>query len=360
MSSISPFFDPTVEVTQFEELRKTVETEFEVEDGFMEYGIPTFYVKLQKDSKQAFLRLFKRLDATDFVPILRRKEEKVVLQIASRPPVRPSRKIINIALLLATVGTVFISGYFLSAGNFVSAVIFAAAIMAVLGSHEMGHKLFAGRHDVEATYPYFIPGPPPIGTFGAIIQQKSLPPNRDALFDVGFAGPVMGFLVSVIITIIAFGLATRVTAAPPDSAPWPFPNPLLIEGLFVFVITFFPLSGSGDVILLPPIAVALLFAGWVGMLNTMLNLAPVGQFDGGHIARGLVGKRAHRIISYLGIVLLAIIWYPMALIAIFFSLRQHPGPLDDVSQPTTSRKLATLALIAIFIVSIVPISQLLI
>ncbi len=95
------------------------------------------------------------------------------------------------------------------------------------------------------------------------------------------------------------------------------------------------------------------------MLNTMLNLAPVGQFDGGHIARGLVGKRAHRIISYLGIVLLAIIWYPMALIAIFFSLRQHPGPLDDVSQPTTPRKLAALALIAIFIVSIVPIYPLL-
>jgi len=347
-----------VEVTQFEELRKTVESEFEVEEGFMEFGIPTFYVKLRKDSKQAFLRLVKRLDATNFVPILRRKEERFVLQVASRPPIRPSRKIINIALLLATVGTVFISGYFLS-GNFVSAMIFAAAIMAVLGSHEMGHKLLAGRHDVEATYPYFIPGIPPIGTFGAIIQQKSLPPNRDALFDVGFAGPVVGFLVSVVITIIAFGLAIRVPEAPVDSAPWPFPNPLLIEGLFVFVITFFPLSGSGNVILLPPSAVALLFAGWVGMLNTMLNLAPVGQFDGGHIARGLVGKRAHRIISYLGIVLLAIIWYPMALIAIFFSLRQHPGPLDDVSQPTTPRKLAALALIAIFIVSIVPIYPLL-
>ncbi len=358
MSSISPFFDPTVEVTQFEELRKTVESEFEVEDGFMEFGIPTFYVTLRKDSKQAFLRLLKRLNATNFVPILRRKDERVVLQVASKPPIRPSRKIINVALLLATIGTVFISGYFLS-GNFVSAVIFAAAIMAVLGSHEMGHKLFAGRHDVEATYPYFIPGIPPIGTFGAIIQQKSLPPNRDALFDVGFAGPVVGFLVSVVIVIIAFGLAIRVPEAPADSAPWPFPNPLLIEGLFVFVITFFPLSGSGNVILLPPIAVALLFAGWVGMLNTMLNLAPVGQFDGGHIARGLVGKRAHRIISYLGIVLLAIIWYPMALIAIFFSLRQHPGPLDDVSQPTTPRKLAALALIAIFIVSIVPIYPLL-
>jgi len=347
-----------VEVTQFEELRKTVESEFEVEDGFMEYGIPTFYVKLRKDSKQAFLRLFKHLDATNFVPILRRKEEKVVLQVVGRPPVRPSRKIINIALLFATIGTVFISGYYISQ-NFVSAVIFAAAIMAVLGSHEMGHKLFAGRHDVEATYPYFIPGIPPIGTFGAIIQQKSLPPNRDALFDVGFAGPVVGFLVSVVITIIAFGLAIRVPEAPPGAGAWPFPNPLLIEGLFVFVITFFPLSGSGNVILLPPTAVALLFAGWVGMLNTMLNLAPVGQFDGGHIARGLVGKRAHRIISYLGIVLLAIIWYPMALIAIFFSLRQHPGPLDDVSQPTTPRKLAALALIAIFIVSIVPIYPLL-
>ncbi len=231
--------------------------------------------------------------------------------------------------------------------------------MAILGSHEMGHKLIADKHAVEATYPYFIPGLPPIGTFGAVIQQKSLPPNKDALFDLGFAGPVTGFIVSIIVTIIAFRLSVRVPVAPPGSVPWPYPNPILFEWLFTFTITFFPPSGTGDVILLHPVAIALLFAGWVGIVITMLNLVPVGMFDGGHVARSLVGKRAHRILSYLGIILLAIIWYPMAFIALFFSFSKHPGPLDDVSQPTTLRKLAAIGLIAVFILCVVPIYPLL-
>lgn len=359
VSSTTPFFEPSVEVAQFDQLCDAVKSEFEVEDSFMEYGVPTFYVKLREDSKHAFLRLFKHLEVTEFVPILRRRGEKVVVQVVRRPPVKRSRIIINIALFLATVGTVFLSGYILSA-DIASALIFTGAIMAILGSHEMGHKLLADRHGIEATYPYFIPGLPPIGTFGAVIQQKSLCPNKDALFDLGFAGPITGFIVAVIVTIIAFQSSVRVPVAPPDSTPWPFPNPLLIEWLFAFTIRFFPPSGSGNVVLLPRTAVALLLAGWVGMLNTMLNLVPVGMFDGGHVARGLVGKRAHRILSYLGIVLLAIIWYPMAFIALFFSFRQHPGPLDDVSQPTTPRKLAALALIAVFIVSVVPIYPLLV
>ncbi len=101
------------------------------------------------------------------------------------------------------------------------------------------------------------------------------------------------------------------------------------------------------------------FAGWVGMVVTMLNLVPVGMFDGGHVARSVVGKRAHQILTYLGIILLVIIWYPMAFIALFFSFQKHPGPLDDVSKLTTLRKLAVILLIAVFILSVVPIYSLL-
>jgi hypothetical protein len=350
VSSTGPSFEPFVEVTQFDQLRDAVESEFDVEDGLMEYGIPTFYVRLRQDSKQAFLRLVKRLDATDFVPILRKKEEKVVLQVVRKPPVKPSRNIINIALFFATLGTVFLSGYFPSL-DIVTAIMFTGAIMAILGSHELGHKLLADKHAVEATYPYFIPGLPPIGTFGAVIQQKSLPPNKDALFDIGFSGPLTGFIVSIIVTLIGVSLSVVVPSSEVPEGAWFIQTPLL----FQFITTLFPPSGIGNVIQLHPVA----FAGWVGMVITMLNLVPVGMFDGGHIARGLVGKRAHRILSYLGIILLVIIWYPMAFIAIFFSFAQHPGPLDDVSQPTTLRKLAALGLIAIFILCVVPIYSLL-
>ncbi|MGD8505217.1 MAG: site-2 protease family protein [Candidatus Bathyarchaeota archaeon] len=325
-----------------------VESQFGVEEGFVDRGVPTFYVRIRGDSKEAFLRLTQHLDSLRLIPVLRRKDERIVLRAIPKPSVKPSRNIINIALLLTTLGTVFLSGY-LQSPDIVGALMFTGAIMAILGSHEMGHKLIADRHAVEATYPYFIPGLPPIGTFGAVIQQKSLPPNRDALFDLGFAGPISGFIVSVAVALIGVQMST-LTSELPEGA-----TTIMVPRLFEFIVALFPPSGTGDWILLHPVA----FAGWVGMVITMLNLVPVGMFDGGHVVRGLVGERVHRILSFLGIVLLIIIWYPMALIAIFFSFYRHPGPLDDVSQPTTLRKMAALGLIAVFILCVVPIYSLL-
>jgi hypothetical protein len=347
-SSNDYFAEPLDMIAQFEQIRVMVESEFEVEDGFVEHGVPTFYVRMREDSKEAFLRLAQRMESLRVIPVLRRIEEKVVLRAIPKPSTKPSRNIINIGLFFATLGTVFISGYLLSL-DIVGAVMFTGAIIAILGSHEMGHKLLADEHSVDATYPYFIPGLPPIGTFGAVIQQKSLPPNRDALFDIGFAGPVTGFIVSIIVTFIGVQLSV-VTSELPEGA-----GLIQVPLLFQLITRLFPPSGTGDWILLHPVA----FAGWVGMIITMLNLVPVGMFDGGHVARSLVGKKAHRILSYLGIILLVIIWYPMAFIALFFSFQQHPGPLDDVSEPTTSRKLAALGLIAVFVLCVVPISSLL-
>jgi membrane-associated protease RseP (regulator of RpoE activity) len=353
VSSTSPFFEPFVEVAQFDQLRDAVESEFEIEDGFMEYGIPTFYVRLRQDSKQAFLRLVKSLEATNFVPILRKREEKVVLQIVRKPPVKPSRKIINLALFLATIGTTFLTGYILSLGwvkeglmsePIVGAATFTVAIMAILVAHEMGHKLTADMHGVEATMPYFIPGPPPnlggIGTFGAVIQQKSLPPNKDALFDLGASGPIVGFIVAVIVTIIGIPLSHMVTLK--QGTPT-LPSPML----FIFIGILFPPSGtSGNAVLLHPVA----FAGWVGMLITMLNLVPAGMLDGGHAMRSLFGEQTCRILSFLAAMLLFVTGYVlMAMFAFLLSMQRHPGPLDDVSKLATSRKLVFLALVSIFV-----------
>jgi hypothetical protein len=333
--------DP-VGVPHFEKIQVMVEAEFDVEEGFVEHGIPTFHVRLREDSKAAFLRLMQRLESLELLPILRRREEKVVLKIVAKPLIEPSRNVINIALFFATLGTVFYSGYLLSA-DILGALLFTGAIMAILGTHEMGHKLLADKHDIEATYPYFIPGFPPIGTFGALIRQKALPPNRDALFDLGFTGPITGFIIAVIVTIIGIQLSVRVS---PDPGATLIPVPLL----FQFIITLFPPSGAGSTIQLHPVA----FAGWVGMVLTMLNLVPSGMFDGGHVARSVMGDKAHKIISYAGIALLAIIWWPMAILAIFFSAAKHPGPLDDVSKLTTLRKVGAILLIVVFILSVVP------
>jgi len=329
-------------VTPFEQVQVMVESEFDVEESFVDHTIPTFHVRYREDSKEAFLRLMKRLESLELIPLLRQKEEKVVLRVLQKPPTKPNRNIINIALFFATLGTVFVSGYYQSA-DILGALLFTGAIMAILGSHEMGHKLLAEKHEVEATYPYFIPGLPPIGTFGALIQQKALPPNKDALFDIGFTGPITGFIIAAIVTIIGTQLSVRV---PLDPDALYIPVPLL----FQFIVTLFPPSGTGGAIQLHPVA----FAGWVGMVVTMLNLVPSGMFDGGHVARSLMGSKAHQILSYLGIALLVVIWWPMAILALFFSAAKHPGPLDDVSKLTNSRKLGAIGLVAVFILSVVP------
>ncbi len=350
--STNPLINHSIEqadmIGRFEQLRKMVESEFEVEEGFIEHDIPTFYVRLRPDSKEAFLRLTKNIEPLGLISILRKRDEKIVLQAMAKPPKRLSKKTINIMLFVATIGTVFLAGYLQSPGDLLGAIMFVGAIMAILGSHEMGHKLLADKHAVEATYPYFIPGLPPIGTFGALIQQKSLPPNKDALFDIGFAGPVTGFVVSIIVTLVGVLLSVRVAELPPGAVPWPYPNPVLFEWLFRFAASFFPISGTGKWILVHPVV----FAGWVGMFITLVNLVPAGMLDGGHVTRSFLGERTRRILAYIAIALLFMMgpwFYFMAILALFFSNVRHPGPLDDVSRLTRGRKLAMAALFIIFL-----------
>jgi membrane-associated protease RseP (regulator of RpoE activity) len=349
--------------TQFEQIRSAVELEFEVEENLIEYGIPTFYLKLKQDSKNAFLRLIKRLEPLGFVPLLRRKEDKTVLQVAPKPPVKPSKPEINVALFLATIGTTLIAGYIFSLGlveegymqnPMLGAITFAAAIMAIFGAHEMGHKVVANMHGIEATAPYFIPGPPwpfGFGTFGAVIQQKSLAPNKDALFDLGASGPIVGFVVSIIVTIIGIRMSypSWVNELPQGTVYMP----IIYELIAMAFLKNPQNTTNAKWLLVTPHPVAL--AGWVGMLVTMLNLIPTGMFDGGHAARGSLGPRTRSILSAIAIAILFILGYYMfAVFALFLSLGQHPGPLDDVSKLTNGRKLATIALISIFVLCVAP------
>jgi len=340
------------QVTQYQQIHNLVQAEFTLEEGFIEHDIPTFYVTLQPNSKQAFLRLYKQLDQMGLVPFFRKRDDKHMLQIVPKPSVKPSRKTTNIVLLLATIATLSISGYLLSLGwiqqdPLIGAVMFTTAMMTILGAHEMAHKLAANKHSVEATYPYFIPGVPPLGTFGAVIQQKSLAPNRDALFDLGMSGPVIGFIVTVFVTIVGVQLSTLIPEAETPANATYIQVPLLFE----FIARIFPPIGRGTTILLHPVA----YAGYIGMMVTMLNLLPTGMLDGGHVARVLLGDKARTVLSYIAILALLLIgaWL-MAILVLFMSGYPHPGSLDDVSQLSMSRKLVAIALIAIFVLTIAP------
>jgi hypothetical protein len=350
---------PTTNIQkEFEKLKEAVAAHFQIEEALIEHGVPTFYLKQPQETKKPFLKLLKTLEPLDLMAVLRKTNGRIALRILRKPPTQPSNVLVNWVLLLATIGTTFTTGYILSQGftnPLIGGATFTIAIMAVLGLHEIGHKLTANKEGIEATPPYFIPGPPPlggflgIGTFGAVIMQKSLPPNKDSLFDVGVSGPILGFIVSAIATIIGL---------PFSSYDWIPPDEPTLPALLFFRIALLFITPQGPIpdrpgpdhilaIRLHPVA----FAGWVGLFITMLNLMPATMLDGGHVARSLFGEKARAVLTVLSIVFLAVVSWPMAFFVMFMSMFKHPGPLDDVSELSRGRKLLVVVLVAIFILS---------
>jgi Zn-dependent protease len=340
---------------QFEPISQLVASEFQVEEALLDHGTPTYYLKWPQETKQPFLRLLRKLEELKFIAFLRKADSRVVLRVVEKIPVKPSNPLIYWGMFFATVATTFITGYFgfpeTGLSPILSGAIFSAAILTVLGLHEMGHKITANRKRVEATSPYFIPGPPPLGTLGAVIMQKSLPSNRDALFDIGANGPLAGFLVALVFSIV--GLATLVPTTVPAGSGLPLLplswTYLLLPGLDN--LGFIPsLTGANNGYALNPIA----WAGWAGMVVTMLNLLPAAMLDGGHVARSMVPDRLRYVLTFASVAVLLLSgteFLVFAFIVVLMSMFRHPGPLDDVSGVSLGRKLITVALMVVFALS---------
>jgi len=160
----------------------------------------------------------------------------------------------------------------------------------------------------------------------------------------------MGFLVTIVVAIVGISMSnfSIVTELPPNS----FQVPLLLDFLAGIILKFpSVLPGQFILIDLHPVA----FAGYIGMIVTMLNLLPAGTLDGGHVVRVLLGDKARVVLSYIAVLALLLIgaWL-MAILVFFLSRYPHPGSLDDVSQLSKSRKLAAIALVVIFVLTIAP------
>jgi Zn-dependent protease len=226
---------------------------------------------------------------------------------------------------------------------------FALTLMLILFTHEMGHYLYCLRYNVAATLPFFIPFPTFIGTLGAFIRIKSFIRSRDALFDIGIAGPIAGFVVAVVATVVGLLL----------SQPLPLTSPASELGTpLVFYFLAKVLGALGISRLQVPMS-ALQFhpvalAAWFGMLATALNLLPGGQLDGGHIVYS-VGPRWHRRIS----TLTAMVLVPMALLqwagwlvwvlVIYISGLRHPQVPEWPRPNRIRRRLALLALVMLLV-----------
>lgn len=282
----------------------------------------------------------------------------------------------NIVLFVLTVGSTFIVGLTWSVSFLYSdiitkeqqslqvgmeifaesevlslSIIYVLVLLGILTGHELGHFLMCRYYGLKATLPYFIPAPTLIGTLGAFIKIKSPISRKRQLFDIGVAGPMVSFILSVPALIIGLSLS-KVVSSVPEEGSLIFGEPLILKLISVFMFRGIP---EGYDIVLHPVA----FAGWVGLLVTAFNLFPVGQLDGGHVIYALVGDRSRKMVP-LFILLFVFMgfffwigWFLWALIIVFLGLK-HPRILDEEAPISKGRKILGGITFIVFIISFIP------
>ncbi len=263
---------------------------------------------------------------------------------------KKKRRTVQLFLSLVTFITVFLTGLALSESIF-DAVIYTACFLGALAFHEMGHMIASRRYGVIIDGPFFIPAPPAqlgfIGTLGAVISMKTLPPNRKSLAIIGIAGPIFGFIAATIIGGIGVYLSQLITVEHAAR---------LIQARQAAELSFMPLMlqiiialrgiPQGYTIMLHPLA----FASFIVFIVTFLNLLPIGQLDGGHVIRSLTSPRTHNMISYIviiGVLLIGttliemgytslgyyytFLGFILILFKLVFGRGIHPGPANQLS-----------------------------
>ncbi|MBN2379839.1 site-2 protease family protein [candidate division WOR-3 bacterium] len=253
---------------------------------------------------------------------------------------------------------------------------FAGALLLILGSHELGHYLTCRHYKMQATPPFFIPFlpflgwmsagqwivAPSFGTMGAIIRM-GITPHRRALVRVGAAGPIVGFIVALPVTIV--GLALSYYQIPETAAGLMFDEPLIFKGLMWLVDLFRnpeALPQAGEILHIHPIALA----GWLGFLVTSLNLLPLSQLDGGHIAYGVLGRRRIWLtIATYALMAAAVIytllkynqpsmWLVWGVITLIIGFR-HPPSEDEITPLTRVDAVIAAVALAILVLTVMPV-----
>lgn len=316
-------------------------------------GVQIFRGQLRQPPHEAFAAL-KRTSVGGTVPVLQDDEEtgaaivlmpKAVEQVRLERPVRPWVNWLLFALTVVTTTWAGAAhegiGLLREPDRFTAGLPYSLGLLAILGIHELGHYFTARRHGISVTPPYFIPVPLALGTFGAFIQMRSPVENRRALFDVAVAGPLAGLAVAIPALLI--GLPSSTVAPGDDPASGGVLGGTSVGSSLLFALlaklSLGPELEYGHVLKLSPLA----FAGWLGLLVTALNLLPIGQLDGGHIAHAMFGRRVGRTISSIAmwsLVLLAIFVWPgltMWAIFVFFLAGTTVPPLNDLT-PLTARQ----------------------
>lgn len=315
-----------------------------------------FVGKLQVPSDVAYAALKKRFAEIAYAPLLRdddNSDNQVIVALKGDLKVGHAPKPwINLLLL---VGTLFTTVGF--GGRTVSMMMgidsiglpdvlrngipFALSLLLILGVHELGHYLMARKHGLPVTLPFFIPMPFALGTLGAFIQMRGAVENKRALFDVGLAGPIAGLLVAIPLFVVGLLMATVGEAGAPPTRSY----------LTQILINIFLPNANQNGIEMSPV----LIAARLGLIITAMNLLPVGQLDGGHVAYAAVGRRWARWIGWAVIAIMLVLGLTVSanwlvwLVFSLFSGTRHAAPLDDLTTLNLPRNLAFLGTVLLFL-----------
>ena len=244
-------------------------------------------------------------------------------------------------------------------GRFAVGLPYALGLLLILGFHELGHYFMARHHGIRVTLPYFIPMPSALGTFGAFIRMRSPAENRRALFDVAVAGPLAGLVVAIPALLIGLRSSVIVAVAEPATGMMHGGTSVGSSILLSLLakISLGPTLLEGHMLQLSPLA----FAGWLGLMVTALNLLPIGQLDGGHIAHAMFGRRASDTIGSVAmwtLLLLGLfVWHGLLMwaIIVYFIAGRGTSPLDDLTPLTPSRRWLGYASFAILALILAPV-----
>jgi Zn-dependent protease len=338
-----------------EQFKSKVEKGIDVTDSAVGKGFVSFNVSPRNSHEESYEAVFKEFEGLDYVPLYRKTKEG--LRISVVPKKMKKKEVspfIHFILLILTAITVTWAGYeHWTDGKVDQSIMFAASLMGVLGIHELGHTIAARKRKIDATLPFFIPAPPmifPFGTFGAVIFMGSPAKNRNSLIDIGLAGPLAGFIISIIVAVIGLKLSTIAPISTIADGEYVFTMPLVLQLLSEYILG--PLDSS-TVIQPHPIAMA----AWAGFFVTALNILPMGQLDGGHVIRGLFPTHYRKIyysiaiiLPFIGILFISPIWILWVILTWALTRLDHPGPLNDVSKMDRKRKFYGAAILLLLLI----------
>ncbi|HII36669.1 MAG TPA: site-2 protease family protein [Nitrosopumilaceae archaeon] len=348
-----------VELTQ-EEITSIVSSVFIVKSVNQNLDALQFEVE-QEGFKQKFVKLAQSLESKNLVARLERFEDRIFLLVGRFTPTKSRRSWIPRVLFAATIAMVMIDGYYKTvSANSLShlgdpldiAILYTISLIGILGTHELGHMIASKWHKIKTSWPYFIPGIPvfSIPTFGAFISARSFMTNRDTLFDVGISGPIAGLIVAIIVSTCGAYISPIV---PAEQAQSIFSKSEIVQVhpsiIMSGTIALAGKSVEGMELVMSPV----LYAAWLGFLLTFLNLLPAWQLDGGHIARATLGRKWHKITTYIGIGVLFVLgyWFMALFVLSFMTRSSDVRPLDDISPLSSKRKKLFIVVMALAVLS---------